>query len=172
MYEGDFLTLAERDKSTYQGELLEAMPIAPRFAPIQFLREPFRHISQGDQHIHKRRIGPRRKAYVTLVAGATHDLRSTEVEPAEQSDLGQVPGVAANAQRVRRLQQCLVSCCSTHGSVNECWCSVDSFRVRQTQGVRLWLEISGFRNNEAPSDVDKSLIVGAYVSYLPHRPLR
>jgi hypothetical protein len=36
-----------------------------------------------------------------------------------------------------------------------------------TQGVRLWLEVSGFRDNEALSDVGKSLI--APQRYVPRK---
>ena len=44
MHEGDFLAMAERHKAAYLGKLLEAVPLAPGFAPIQFVGEPFERI--------------------------------------------------------------------------------------------------------------------------------
>jgi hypothetical protein len=58
--------------------------------------------SIGTRIKHKRGIGPRRKAYVALFRPRQRAAyRSTAADPVEQSDLGQVPGVAANAQRRR-----------------------------------------------------------------------
>ena len=53
------------------------------------------------------------------------------------------------------------------GSVNECRERVESFRVRQRLDVKLRVGNIWYQGNEALSDVGKSLIVGAYVSYPP-----
>jgi hypothetical protein len=57
-HQGDFLALAEGAKSTYWAELLEAVPLAPGFAPIQFIGEPPRRIFHRDQSIYQRFIWP------------------------------------------------------------------------------------------------------------------
>jgi hypothetical protein len=47
---GNFPALAQRDKSAYLGKLLEAVPLAPGFAPIEFVSEP------SGRSIHRIRI--------------------------------------------------------------------------------------------------------------------
>ena len=46
-HHSDFLALAERDISTYLGKLLEAVPLASGFAPIQFVSEPLGRTFHG-----------------------------------------------------------------------------------------------------------------------------
>ena len=46
---GNLLALAEGAKSRYWPELLEAVPLAPGFAPIQFIGEPLGRIFHRDQ---------------------------------------------------------------------------------------------------------------------------
>jgi hypothetical protein len=50
-HQGDFLALAEGAQSTYWAALLEAVPLAPGFAPIQFIGEPLGPIFHRDQSI-------------------------------------------------------------------------------------------------------------------------
>jgi hypothetical protein len=57
-HQGDFLALAEGAKSRYWAELLEAVPLAPGFAPIQFIGEPLGRIFHRDQSIYQHFIWP------------------------------------------------------------------------------------------------------------------
>jgi hypothetical protein len=57
-HQGDFPALAEGAKSTYWAAILEAVPLAPGFAPIQFTGEPLGRIFHRDQSIYQRFIWP------------------------------------------------------------------------------------------------------------------
>jgi hypothetical protein len=57
-HQGDLLALAEGAKSRYWAELLEAVPLAPGFAPIQFIGEPLGRIFHRDQSIYQHFLWP------------------------------------------------------------------------------------------------------------------